>query len=165
VSHRGDDDCVGTLDRRRRPPAEHAGKLAQRAGCRRLADDREQERRPLRLDQHLDRAFGRAATLDPLTARLAVGERHERKPDHLRLGARAADPTVQLAVCSHERTVAEACRGRPLDRNDGGKHERRTFLRQAARLDERLHSAKATSPRPPTKSSVSGAALTSTQQA
>jgi hypothetical protein len=52
----------------------------------------------VRLDHHVDRAFRGAPAFDPLTARLAVGERQEREPDDLGLRAGTADPTVQRSL-------------------------------------------------------------------
>ena len=94
----------------------------------------------MRLDHHVDRAFRGAPALDPLTARLAVGERQEREPDDLGLRARTADPAVQLAVLGHERPVADARRRRPLHPDHGGESERRSLLHEATGFDEDLHS-------------------------
>ena len=145
AAHRGDDDRVGPLHRRRHVPAHHACQLSQRPGRRRIADDRKQECRAVGLDHHVDRAFRGAPALDPLTARLAVGERQEREPDDLGLRAGTADPAVQLAVLGHERPVADARRRRPLHPDHGGESERRSLLHEATGFDEDLHSASAPS--------------------
>ena len=94
----------------RDPPADAAREVGERRGGRALAEHCEQRLGELRLDQHLDRALGRAclsATTTPSgtspaapggrpgRAGTAVRERPQRLADDGRLGARAADPARQ----------------------------------------------------------------------
>src|SRR5262249_10520056 len=120
----------------------------------------QQRRGALRLDQHLDRPLGGAAALDPLPPHVTVGQGLERQPQHLWLGARAADPAVQLATFCHHRPVADTRRRPPLDAHYGRERERCSLVRQAAGFDEDVHSARPTSSSAPqTLSDVSGMSM------
>src|SRR5215211_530607 len=102
-------------------PADGLRQLSERPRGRALARHGQERRRHERLDQHVDRALGRAGALrddhvggriarragraDPKQPRLAVGQREQRLAHYQVLGAGSANPAVQRPIRSHERPL------------------------------------------------------------